>query len=242
MDKIIEFFKKRYKILIPVMVLFVLLITVFYLYKEYKYDNYKNKLEVAVYQYFGGFKNNYTAIITYNLKNNIVDIKAKNKKIEYDSTPIYYNDDSKIIFPHDMSIVFPLKDGAQYRLYKYASYEKEEDIYKINNGGKTGVFNHFFLYDGAGLYFFSDPVSIEIDDNEYVKLSANSYVEVVGGYTLTYYDKDSDKSEMIDIEGKKVMAVNDNLTLSVDEKYFLLFGKKILLTSSNYLKELDIDN
>ena len=40
--------------LIPVMVVFVLLITVYFLYREYKYDNYRNKKEEEVYQYFGG--------------------------------------------------------------------------------------------------------------------------------------------------------------------------------------------
>lgn len=239
---IIEFCKKRYKILIPIMVLFVLLITVFYLYKEYKYDNYRNKEEVSVYQYFGGIRNDYTAIITYNLKKLIVDIEAKDKKIQYDSTPIYYTNLDKVIFPKEMSIIFPLKDGSQYRLYKYASYGIDNDVYKITNGNESMSFNHFFLFDGKGLYFFSDEVVLMIDDKEYVKLSPNSYVEVIGGYTITYYDKEKNKSEMLEVEGKKVKIVNDNLDLSLNERSFNLFGKKILLIPSDNLKELSFDN
>lgn len=242
MKKVIEFLKKRYKILIPIMVVFVLLIAVFFLYREYRYDNYRNREEVDVYQYFGGIKNNYTAIISYNLKKLIVDIKAKNKKVEYDATPIYYNNEDKIIFPSEMSIIFPLRDGNQYRLYKYARYQKIDDEYEITNGRESGIFNHFFLFDGRGLYFFSDEVKIMIDDKEIVTLSPNSYVEVVGGYTLTYYDKENDKSEMIEIEGKKVQAINDILDLSINERYFNLFGKKILLVPSENLKELGFDN
>ena len=82
MEKVINFMKQRYKIFIPVMVVFVLLITMYFLYREYKYDNYRNKEEVAVYQYFGGMKNEYTAIVTSNLKGVIVDVSAKDKKIE----------------------------------------------------------------------------------------------------------------------------------------------------------------
>ena len=41
--KIKKFFLEKYKILIPIMVVFVLLITLYFLYREYKYDNYRNK-------------------------------------------------------------------------------------------------------------------------------------------------------------------------------------------------------
>ena len=73
MEKIIEFCKEKYKILIPIMVVLVLLITVYFLYKEYKYDSYCNKQEVSVYQCFNGVKTEYTAIITYSkIKCNII--------------------------------------------------------------------------------------------------------------------------------------------------------------------------
>ena len=45
MKKMIDFFHEKYKILIPVMVVLVLLITTFFLYKEYKFANQKNKKE-----------------------------------------------------------------------------------------------------------------------------------------------------------------------------------------------------
>ena len=99
MEKIIEFCKQKYKILIPIVVVFVLLIAVYFLYREYRYDTYRNKKEVSVYQYFGGVRNDYTAIISYNLKKDIVNIQGKEKTINYDSTPIYYKDEEKIIFP-----------------------------------------------------------------------------------------------------------------------------------------------
>ena len=88
-NKLKKFFHEKYKILIPIMVVFVLLITLYFLYREYKYDNYRDKRETEVYQYFGGIRTDYTAIITYNLKESIVDINPKDKKIEYDGTPIY---------------------------------------------------------------------------------------------------------------------------------------------------------
>ena len=113
MDKIIQYVKKNYRMLIPVMVVLVLLVTVYFLYREYKYDNYRNKQEVDVYQYFGGVKNEYKAIVTYNLDDKIVDITSKDKSVEYDSTPVYYKDKKQVLFPSEMNIVFPLKEGSQ---------------------------------------------------------------------------------------------------------------------------------
>ena len=243
MKKVIDFCKQKYKILIPIMVIFVLLITVYFLYREYRYDNYRNKKEESVYQYFGGIKNEYTAIVTYNLRNVIVDVNAKNKKIEYDSTPIYYTKNDKVLFPSEMNIVFPLKDGSQYRLYKYSIFEKIDDTDMITMNARSAYYYHFFLFDGKGLYFFPEEVSLKINGNEYKKLSSMSYVSIVGGYTLTYYDKDKEESEVLEIEGKKISIDQEEINLSVNlnERKFKVFEKQVLLFAPYNLNALSID-
>ena len=243
MKKVIDFCKQRYKMLIPVMVVFVLLITVYFLYREYKYDNYRNKKEETVYQYFGGVKNEYTAIITYNLKNVIVDIKPKNKKIEYDATPIYYDDQNKILFPSEMNMVFPLKDGSQYKLYKYSIYEKIDNTDMITMNNKSDYYYHFFLFDGKGLYFFPEEVTLYVNNKEYRKLSSMSYVSMIGGYTLTYYDKEKDTSEVLEVEGKKVLVSSDNMHLNINlnERNFTVYDKHVLLFAPYNLNALSID-
>ena len=238
MKKIIDFCKQKYKILIPIMVVLVLLVTVYFLYREYRYDNYRNKEESKVYQYFGGVKHEYTAIISYNLRKVMVDVKGKEENINYDSTPIYYEDKDKVIFPHEMSIIFPIMDANQYKLFKYTTYEEIDKQDVITSGRDTGVFNNYFLFDGEGLYFFPEEVTLKIDNKDYIKLSANSYAEVIGGYTLTYYDKEKDKSEVIEIDGKEVTAVNDYVDLSLTSRYFKVYKKKILLIPSYNLNSL----
>ena len=235
MKKIINFCQENYKILIPVMVGIVLLVTVFFLYREYKYDNTRNKKEFSVYQYFGGMKSEYTAIVTYNLKEAIVDLKAKDKKIEYDSIPVYYKDNENVLFPNEMTIVFPLRDGSQYRLYKYATYYKEDNLHYIKNNINTGEYNYFFLYDGKDVFFFPEETTLKINNKEYKKLGERSYVTVVGGATLIYYDTATDTSEVIELDGDTVTVVNDNMDVNVSERYFLSFGKKILLFSPDNL-------
>lgn len=239
MEKIIDFCKRKYKILIPVMVVFVLLITVYFLYREYKYDNYRNRQDVSVYQYFGGIKNEYTALVTYNLKDTIVDVSPKDKKIEYDSTPIYYNEEDKIIFPADMSIVFPLQEGSQYKLYKYAVYEYIDNMHIVKNDTDKHDYSYFFLYDGKGLFFFPDEVMLKINDQEYKKLSGMSYVKIIGGYTMEYYDKDSDTSEVVEVEGKTITIENDKMDVDLSKRQVLSFGKKVLLVNPYNLDSLN---
>lgn len=229
MKKIIDFCKQKYKMLIPLMVVLVLLLTIYFLYREYKYDNYRDKKEVAVFQYFGGVKTEYTAIITRNLKKVIVDVSAVDKKIEYDATPVYYVDENVVLFPKEMNIVFPLREGSQYRLYKYATLISDEDVTSIDNGGELGEYSHFFLYDGKSLFFFPEEVTLKINNKEYIKLGKNSYISYVGGYTLIYYDTETEKSEVMEVEGKSVKIEGDNLNLNISERYFMTFGKKVLL-------------
>lgn len=238
MEKLINFCKEKYKILIPVMVVIVLLITIFFLYKEYNYENSKQKEEVNVYQYYGGIKTEYTAVVTYNLKDAIVGLDAKDKKIEYDSKPVYYMDSKKVLFPNEMTAVFPLKDSGQYRLYKYATYYKEDELHYIKNNVDLDNVSHFFLYDGKDMFFFPEEVVLNINGKEYKKLGEMSYVTVVGGLTLIYYDTTTETSEVIELDNDVVTVTNDIINLNINERNYLSFGKKILLFRPNNLNPL----
>lgn len=241
MEKIVDFWKKNYRVLIPVMVVTVLLITVYFLYREYKYDTYRNKQDNEVYQYFGGMKKEYTATLTYDLNNRIIDLKSKNEKIQYDATPIYFTSLDKVLFPKEMSIVFPLRDGSQYRLYKYTVYERVNDIYMIKMNNQEFEYNYFFLYDGNNLYFFPDKVDLYINDKKIIELSENSYVQVVGGYTLIYYDKESDSSKVIELEKDEVTVKNDKMVVNLNNAVGTVQGKEILLFGPQKLNALTQD-
>lgn len=241
MKKVIDFVKQRYKIFIPIMVVFVLLLAVYFLYREYRYDTYRNRKETPVYQYFGGKKKEYTAIITYNLKKVIIGIEGKDKKINYDATPVYFAKEDRVLFPEEMSVILPLKSGESHRLYKYATYGIVDEIHKITNGGEDVACSHFFLFDGKGLYFFSDKVTLSVEGMDEITLGANSYIENVGGYTLTYYDKENDKAKILDIEGKEIIVTNDNYTININRKEFKVFGKTVSLGQPYNLNPLSND-
>ena len=235
MKKLNEFLKQKYKILIPIMVIFVLLVAMYFLYKEYKYDTYRNKQEVAVYQYFGNVKKEYNAIITYNLKKVIIDISSTKSKINYDSTPIYYQKEDTIIFPKEMVIVFPLNGGSQYKLYNYSKYEKINNENIITTNYNTDRYDYFFLYDGKGTYFFPDSVVLNIDGKEYTTLGSMSFVKITGGNTMSYYDKENDKSEFLEITGKKITVSSENINVNLSEASCMSLSSKVLLAEPSYL-------
>ena len=235
MKNIVNFCKKKYKILIPVMVFIVLFVTIFFLYREYKYDNTRNKKEVSVFQYFSGVKVEYNSIVTYNLRNSIVDFEPKDKKIENNLIPIYYADMSKVIFPQEMSIVFPLRGGSQYRLYRYATYYNQDEVHFIKNNTDLGNYNDFFLYDGKGVFFFPESSVLKINGKEYKELGAMSYVNVVGGLTLIYYDTEKDTGEVIELEGRDAEVVCKHTTVNVVKKHFNSFSNNVLLMPPNNL-------
>ena len=237
MRNIVKFVKEKYKILIPVMVVIVLLVTMFFLYKEYIYDNKRNKEEVPVYQYFNSVRVEYTGIFTYNLRKALVDVSAKDAKINFGSIPIYYSDLTKVVFPKEMSIVFPQSSGAQYQLYKYGIFYKLDDTNFIRSETNEENYSGFFLYNGDGLYFFPDETSLNLNGKEYKKLGAMSYVNLVGT-SLVYYDPSDGKAGIVELNKEKVTVTNDYLDLNVSETCFYSFDKKNLLFSPNNLRPL----
>ena len=235
MKKMVDFFHEKYKILIPAMVVLVLLITTFFLYKEYKFDNQRNKNEVEVFQYFSSVRVDYRGLFTYNLRGSIVDFKPVNAKIEDNMLPIYYKDMSKVVFPVTMSIIFPLRDGMQYKLYKYATYYQQDGVHFIKNNLDVGNYEYFFLFNGKDTFFFPDETVLKVGDKEYKTLGPMSYVRVVGGLTLIYYDPSTDTSEVIELNGKKVYVTNEDINLNVSDRYFYSFSNKLLLLPPNNL-------
>ena len=55
---------------------------------------------------------------------------------------------SKVVFPVTMSIIFPLRDGMQYKLYKYATYYQQDGVHFIKNNLDVGNYEYFFLFNG----------------------------------------------------------------------------------------------
>lgn len=227
---------KNAKIIIPSIVLLVLLIIVFIYLKEFKYNRYRNKQDDSFYQYLAGEKTEYEATISLNRDNEIKAFVPKGISIKFGSTPIYYKEEEKVIFPNEMNIVFPLKNKSQAKTKEFSYVKKVNNLYYLTFEDYKNNIDHFILHDGKNLYFFSDSVNFVID-NENIELSPLSYI-VATQNELSYYDYEKDEFKTYDIN-KEILVTNKYYTLSVSYGYIDYSGSKLLLTSDlSYLSYL----
>lgn len=224
-----EFIQKRYNILIPVFLLIVIVIAIILYAREYKNNRYSETKEVPVYQYFSGVKMEYTAKVSRNKNKAILNYELAEKIVNLDSTPVYVKNDDRVIFPKEMSIVFPLKT-REYKLTALSEIYKENDLYYVNINRLTKSFEHYFLYDGKNLYFFTDKVTITVG-NRKIDLSPMSYLSCSYRNFLEYYDKESDTFEQIEIDTEEVLVENDYMTIDVSGDRIVYKDGFSLLTS-----------
>ena len=209
-----EFIKNKYNILIPVFLLVVLLIAILLYSKEYKSNRYAYVSEVEVYQYFSGIKMEYVANISRNKKDVILEYENKDSAVSLDSTPVYIKDKENVVFPKEMSIVFPLKD-EQYQVNALSEIYKENGLYYLNIRNLNESYDHVFFYDGGNLYFFVENVILVVG-NKNIELSPLSYVNASYGNFVEYYDYQNDVYGMIDISDRdEVNVKNEFMTINV---------------------------
>lgn len=235
-----DFIKNKYNILIPVFLLLVLLIALLLYVKEYKNNRYAEEKEVLVYQYFSGVKMEYTARISRNKKNVVLDYINDEFAVSLDSTPVYLKDQDSVIFPKEMSIVFPLKD-KEYQVNALAEVYKENDLYYLNIRNVNNTFDHLFYYDGKNLYFFVDNVTLTVGNRE-ISLSPMSYVSCSYLNMVEYYDFATDTYETINISNEDVIVKNDYMTIDVASDKVIYKNSFSLLTKdfSVLAKVIDI--
>lgn len=222
---------KNMKIIIPVIVLVVLLIVVLIYLKEYQYNNYRDKKDFELYQYFGEQKVIYNAIISYNNKGVIKSFVPSEYSINYGSRPIYYTDEevNNVIFPSDMIVILPLKREFMYKIPEFSYVEKISSIqYMIFEDYHKNI-DHYVLYDGGDLYFFSDSVKFIIDEKE-ITLSPLSYV-IDTGSSFSYYDYETDTYKVYDNAGEMILS-NEHYEVNVTNNNIKYLGETILITSN----------
>lgn len=226
-----SFIKENFKIMIPLLLILVIFISFFIYYKISLMDTYRKYEDVKVYQYFYGQKYEYTAHIGFNRKDEVVELTTKDYDITYDSTPVYYEDDYKVIFPNNMSIVMPTLNCSEYFSPAYTMVSKKKNSYYLKTTRFDNKIGHYFLYDGLNLYFFLDEVKLTVNGKE-VKLSPFSYVTTSSvNQNITYYDKKSDTITVVPVKDYKTVVENDYYKVNVSVDQIDYFGQNVVLTS-----------
>jgi len=230
--KMKELFKdKNLRIIIPIIVLLVLMIILFIYFKVYQYNNYRNKNDYTFYQYIEDTKFEFDAIVSLNKKGVIKGFEPTEYKINYDSTPIYYldKDIDKVIIPSNMIIVLPLKREFQYKIPEFSYIEKVGSIQYITFEDYHKNMDHYVLYDGEDLYFFSDSVSFTLNGEE-ITLSPLSYIKDTIS-EFSYYDYETDTFVKIETD-EEIVVSNEHYIVNVSNDYVNYLGERLLLTSN----------
>ena len=84
--------------------------------------------DYSFYQYLSGRRFDYEGTLKLSVDGDITELKLKNMNITLDSTPIYYKDYKKVLFPKTMSVVFPLTSGIQYKVNYFSTIEQKEEV------------------------------------------------------------------------------------------------------------------
>ena len=173
------------------------------------------------YQYFGEIKQEYIGEIELSQEGEIKRLKSIDAEIELDSTPVYFKNENKVIFPEDMGIVVPNQNSIAYKLPRFSMALKE------GNSVYAEINNKQFLVQNS-LYFFIEPITIKIDEEEY-ELSPLSYVCVEYNGDIEIYNKQKDEIKVLDIKEKKVTAENKNYKIDLNVDSIIYNEKEQLL-------------
>ncbi len=194
-----------------------------------------------LYQYFNGFRVDYTGRITLNQKEDkITTISFDGDDSELDTTPLYYSDDDRVIFPKNMSVIYPL-EGVQYKINYYSeAYVDFEEVIVKDKKKEKRLFNSI-IYDGADLYFLTEYSTINFGDKS-IKLSPLSYL-IVDTYNslVSVFDYESEKFTIYDNVLNNVIISNGKykVNASLDLMYYDKTSK-LFLKDISKLKNLPI--
>lgn len=223
--------KDNYKLIIPITLMIVLFVAFLIYYKVMISNNYTKDETVKVFQYFYEKKYEYDLTLSKNRKDVIVDIKPQDININYDSTPIYYQEKDIIVLPEDMSVVMPTLSCAEYLAKGYSYITYKNGNYTLTTDKYNKKLNHYFLYDGKDLYFFIEPVILTVN-NEKIELSPFSYVIAKYNKSITYYDRKTDTFKIIDTTDDNSLIENKYYSINISKDSLNYQGTNLLLTSS----------
>lgn len=199
------------------------------------------------YQWFVGQKVEYKGELTFTRKEGLTELKATDRNVTLDSTPVYYADEkNKVIFPEDMAIVFPNNNGMMYRINHFADLiEENGSIYlETNSATKTNKskLEKAFLYDGQDLYFFIDRTTISVNGTNY-ELSPLSYVIVRYKQNVEIYNYEKDEYKVIDTsDTQDAKIITDTYTVNMAVDSLQTADKdQLLIKGLSFLKQYGED-
>ncbi len=168
---------KNKKVIIPSIIVIILLIVLIIIGTKTK--NSLNTVRIenqSMYQYLDNVKVTYDTTLTLESDNNITSMEIGDKKEVIDNLPLYYSGEDVVLFPSNMSLVFPLNNYTQKKVPALTVLDGQSSLYKtLKYKNNNYDLENAFLYDGNDLYFFIEPTTLVLDDKE-INLQPLSFV------------------------------------------------------------------
>ena len=163
-------------------------------------------------------------------KGEITELRTKEGAINLDSTPVYYKNSSKVLFPETMAKVEGSNNGKMTKIERFSTLEKEEESIYLVRKKERKLLENSFLWDGSDMYFFLGNATLSVN-NETYELSPFSYIiaSYKNGVEIYNYQKDEYKI----IESKdSIYVTTDNYTIDTTTDV-LKYGEKEQLLLKN---------
>ena len=221
--------KKKFNFTIIVTIVLVLLLvcsfTLYFYLKGYNKITYEDR---DLYYYFAAQRINFSAKVKLDADKNIVSISAEG--IVFDNTPLYYQNEDKVILPANMEVINPYRSNPMSKLGKNAVLELRYGAVYSDSEVGSGRLTNCFLYDGEDIYFFVDKITLLVNDDSY-DLAPMSFVEVNRGY-IQIYNNRTEEYKFIEYDNQKVKAYTHDYeitltddTVKTDYSYYILMHR-----------------
>lgn len=222
--------------IVVIIALFVVVLSTFFLKKTTEEENLESQ---KFYQYLSGIKFEYSSNLRITKGGNVTELLFDDVKVVLDSTPLFYTDEKKILFPKNMSIVYPLSNATQFKTNYFSRVYLEDNTVYLQDGSFNKVLSNCFFYDGKDLFFFIEETKI-ILENEEISLPPLSYVVLTYNDNIQIYNYEEDQFKTIEIKEEDILANANGYTinLSIDA---VDYGEKsrLLIKNMENLKNIE---
>ena len=117
----------------------------------------------------------------------------------------------------------------------FTNIEFDENSAYVNFRDNKKYLGESFLYDGDNLYFFTYPVTVSVDKEEY-NLSSGSYMIVNYKDQVEIYDKKEDKYFIIESHESDVIATLNDIKINMSTDMIITnVGSRLLIKKVNNL-------
>lgn len=200
-------------------------------------DSYSSS--AALYQYFMGNRYDYTDTKTFYRNNDGYFMEYQDNRFMFDSAPLYYKNERKILLPCDYVLIQP-KLFMMNKLPAMTVLQYKKGYVYVQSGDNLLTLSDFILFDGKDTYIFFNPTQINWKE-EQLMLSAYSSVTVNEDGSVEIYNYAHKLYESYQVNGyQDIMAVmkdGTNINLSQDILYRPDGLEQILFSEPELLNE-----